>query len=87
VNDRNIGRFWLDEHVIRNEPEKAIAIFAMLKCVPVQAESIFADRVVEYVAISDRFRNIPLGEPVPDYALTIETDDSGWPCLVTVTEY
>ncbi len=84
MNYRNLGRFKIDEEMVRNEPEKVAAVFAMMKCVPVRAEMLFAEQRIEYVAIAERFAKVPAFSIPPEYTLRIEWDGAGWPSGVIV---
>ncbi len=82
MNDKNLGRFKLDEKMVRDDPEKVAAVFALLKCVPVRAEMLFAERCIEYTAIAERFAEVSVGDMIPEYMLTVESDGMGWPSTV-----
>ena len=84
MNGKNLGRFKLVERWVRNEPEKVAAVFAILKCVPVRAEMLFAELMIEYTAIAERFAEVPTGGLIPEYTITVESDGAGWPSRVIV---
>ena len=84
MNDSNLGRFKIEERWVRDEPEKVAEVFAILKCVPVRAEMLFAEQRIEYTAIAERFPEVPIGNLIPEYTLTIESDGEGWPSCVIV---
>lgn len=84
MNEKQLGVFKIDEDLVRSEPEKVARVLAIMKAVPVRAEVLFAERKIEYIALSEVFDETPVGTRVPEYELTIEYDSSGWPCGVIV---
>ena len=84
MNSNQLGRFVIANDLIRDQPEKIAAVFAMLKLVPIRVECMFAEQCIEYTAISEKFDEVPTGECIPNYNLTIEYDSAGWPCVVKV---
>lgn len=84
MNNKNLGRFKISEQIVRDYPEKVAAVFAILKCVPVRAEMLFAEQIIWYTAISERFAEVPMGNLIPEYTLTVESDGAGWPSCVIV---
>lgn len=47
-------------------------------CIVVRAEHLFVSDSIEYYAISDRFRNVPHGEIVPEYQWFFSADGDVW---------
>lgn len=77
MNKRNVGKFSVSCEFIFQDAEKMAAIFSLLKIIPVRAEYMFHNETIEYIAISDKFEEVPEGNPVPEYTLTILTDKAG----------
>jgi len=84
VNSNQIGKFEISLRFAVDFPEKLASVFAMLKLVPVRAEVLFHKDCIEYVAISERFEEVPKGCIPPEYELEVESDDNGWPSAVIV---
>ena len=86
MNERNIGRFRVSTELIREEPEKIAFVFAQLKIVTMRAEALWATNEIDYVAISERFAEIPASVEPPYYDIIIESDSVGWPETIEVRE-
>ena len=84
MNERNLGRFRIDEKWLHAEPDKVATVFAILKCVPVRIEVLFTERCLEYLAIAEQFPEVPYANMIPEYILEIKTDSAGWPVRVEV---
>ncbi len=74
MNSRQMGKFKIQEDIIRENPELVARAFALIHLVPIRAEMLFAERAIEFVAISDRFREVEQGVMCPEYEIKI-TDD------------
>lgn len=68
--NRRIGKFSIPSMMIDKNPEMAMKI--MGKMVIVRAENMFAEPVIEYIALSPLFQKLPLGEMIPEYELVIQ---------------
>lgn len=44
---------------------------ALGKCIVVRAEVLFSSNSVEYIVISDHFREVPFGEMIPSYDIIV----------------
>jgi hypothetical protein len=86
MNNRKLGRTRISCKMIDHEPERVAEVFALLKFVPVRAECLHYLNEIEYVAISERFENVPFGQIVPEYKLTISQDEDGRVNLVEVEQ-
>jgi hypothetical protein len=84
MNCRQLARFNIDDRIIRDNPAEVAEIFILLKAVPIRAETLFHRRSIEYIAISERFEEVPDGAVVPDVELVVTKDDSGRVSLVEV---
>ncbi len=73
--DQRLGKFIISLDLIRREPNAVQKI--MGECIPVRAETMYIGNVIEYVAISKHFREIPLGEIVPEYCVILQDRQSG----------
>lgn len=87
MTDRNLGRFTMDANFIHSEPHRVAEVFALLKLVPVRCEFLFYMDKAEYVAISERFKEVPVGMWIPEYELRISQDDDGRVNTVEVIPY
>jgi hypothetical protein len=77
MTDRNVGKFKLDEALIRNEPELVADIMALLRIVVIRAEALFAEREIRYVALSPAFKLLAPGMKVLEYRLEITKKEDG----------
>lgn len=84
MNNRNLGRIKINLEIIDSEPERASEIFALLKFVPIRAECLHYEHVIEYVAIAERFEEVPLGQVIPEYKLIVSQDPDGRVNLIEV---
>ncbi len=71
--DRRIGKFILSTEIIDNRPDLVLNI--MGRCIVVKVEFSFMDDHLEYTAISEHFKEIPVGGCIPVYVWTV--DDNG----------
>lgn len=71
MTNRNLGKFTLSEKIVRGTPEKAFEILSMLKFVPMRAEFLSYEGTVEYIGISPKFEEVPMGMKVPEYTLEL----------------
>jgi hypothetical protein len=85
MNDRNIGRFTVSGLIIHEDPDIVAEVFGILKMVPVLAEIIYTGDI-DYVGLSERFREIPRGEIPPRYKIVPSRNDSGHVEFVEVIE-
>lgn len=77
MNDRNLGKFYLTNDLIRQSPDQVAEICKMLNLVVVRAECLFASNEMEYTGLSDQFIEIEVGQKIPEYRIEItsERDD------------
>ena len=68
------------------EADRVAEVFSILKFVPVRAECLYHLCEIEYVAISERFEELPFGQIIPEYKLTISQDSDGRVNLVEVEQ-
>lgn len=76
MNNRNLGRFSITRELVDTDPEKVSQIFTLLKLVPVRVEMMYPDKF-DYIAISERFPEVKLGEMIPEYTLKITISEAG----------
>ena len=86
MNNRKLGRIKINCEMIDHEPERVAEVFALLKFVPVRAEHYYHIDEIEYIAISERFEDVPFGCIIPEYKLTISQDKDGRVNLVEVEQ-
>ena len=93
MNERNLGRFRVDQRSVRCNPDEIAHLFMLMKCVPIRLEVLHDMMCIEYTAISDCFSEVPVGQVIPGYDITVirdaegciigvEADDSDYPCVV-----
>lgn len=70
--DRRIGRFSISMALIEVFASDAKRI--MGQCVIVKAEQLYSSNAIEYVAISEHFRELADNEMVPEYAWVFTSD-------------
>jgi hypothetical protein len=82
MNENNIGRFGLACRLVQKDPDNAAKLFAALKFVPVRAEIVDFGGQIDYVGLSDRFRELTENEVAPYYIINFAISDTG----VEITE-
>lgn len=70
---RRIGRFHLDCSLAREN--STVSKRVMGKCIILRAEAMLPADVIEYVAVSDHFRELEEGSMIPLYMWTIDGDE------------
>ena len=81
-----LGQILVSLKEIRRDYESVAQVFGWLKLVPVRAELLYASMSIEYLAISERFREIPEGSPVPRYEIKVRRGEDGGVVGVDVRE-
>lgn len=81
---QNLGRFVITEKNLIENREAAQAVMA--QCIPVRAEQLWAANGIEYVAISEHFDEVPLGQVVPEYQVNLSQSEEDGPIEVTFTK-
>ena len=71
MNSQQLGKFFISEDLIRNNPEIVAEAFKDMQLVVVRAESQFIHRELEYAGISPKFEEIKKGMVVPTYFVNI----------------
>lgn len=66
---RRLGRFFVSGHMIRQHPE--IVKKAVSRTLPVSVQYHFDRDAYEYLAMSNDFAEIPLGQVAPEYVVNI----------------
>ena len=82
MDKQNIGKFEIPIKLIDNEPDLVAKIFAKLKLVPVKVETMYYKDAIKYVALSELFPAISLGETIPEYGIWVSRPEGG---LVSIT--
>lgn len=78
MNSQQLGKFFVPEDLIRNNPEIVAEAFKDMQFVPVRAEMHFIHNEIEYAGISPKFEETPKGMCVPNYCVDIfSTQDEG----------
>lgn len=71
MNSQQLGKFSLEEQLVKNNPDIATKVFRDMQFVPVRAESHFINREIEYAGISPMFEEVSKGTIVPRYLIHI----------------
>ena len=71
MNSQQLGKFFISEDLIRNNPEIVAEAFKDMQLVVVRAESQFTFRELEYAGISPMFEEISKGLLLPEYKIDI----------------
>jgi hypothetical protein len=75
MNERQVARFSIIEEWVRSNPDEVAHVFALLSAVPVRVEMMFHNNTLEYIAISDKFREVVQNEKIPEVKLIIRKND------------
>ena len=88
MNMYTVGRFELCWSRIKYDPYTIAKLLGQLKFIPLKVESLFPyhSDTINYMGISDKFREMKEGEPIPKYVLTLHTDEKEKINLVGVEE-
>jgi len=84
MKSNQLGKFKIAEELIRRNPDQIFEAFQIIRVVPVRAETLFAERAIEYVAICERFAEVLPDKVCPDYNIRITVDKFGHVELVEV---
>ena len=71
MNSQQLGKFYIEEHLIRTHPHVVAAALRDMSFVPLRAEMMFIGRFIEYTGISPMFEECPKGRLVPEYKVSI----------------
>ena len=69
------GRFSIPHDLIHDTPNALLKV--MSECLIVRAESMWAEDIIEYTALSRYFEPANLGEQIPEYTWIVDQDDEG----------
>ena len=75
INDRRIGIFRMSLPLVNDAPAAARAVMAQV--IVLRAELKVESDDIEYVAISDGFAEVPLGNKLRTYSASIRQLDDG----------
>jgi len=83
-HEKRIGKFYINEEIIRDSPEAIVQLFHMIKFVPIRVESLYHRRSIEYLGYSDKFEKVTPGCIPYDYEINMimtamEGDDDAIP--------
>lgn len=71
MNSQQLGKFFVPEKLVRNNPEIVAEAFKEMRFVPVRAEIHFAHIELEYAGISPKFKEVKKGILIPNYHVNI----------------
>ena len=71
MNSQQLGKFYISEELVRDNPEIVASAFKDLQLVPVRVEVLFAFKNIMYIGISPKFKEIEKGMIVPEYSVDI----------------
>jgi outer membrane protein assembly factor BamE (lipoprotein component of BamABCDE complex) len=77
MNERQVARFSIKEEWVRSEPDEVAQVFSLLKAVPVRVEMMFHTNTLEYIAISDKFKEVSRYDKIPEVTLIVSVDKNG----------
>jgi len=80
MNYKQLGKFTISDYLISKYPDKVAAAFSKMQLIVVRAEYIWGQGKISYTALSPLFRNVPGGEIIPHYNITIN-DLNGEPTV------
>lgn len=71
MNSQQLGKFFIEEKLVRENPEIVAAAFWDMKFVPVHIEINFMHKELEYTGISPKFKEVKRWMFVPSYRIDI----------------
>lgn len=63
------GKFSIDTYAIEHDPKQVMKIMSHM--IVVRAEHLYMSKRIEYIAISDLFDSLNVGEQIPDYIIEL----------------
>lgn len=72
---KRVGRFKVKGEHIKDELDTISEMFSSFRILPVRAEHDFATDTIEYTAYCPEFREIAIGEAIPEYRIIITRKD------------
>ena len=76
MNSQQLGKFFLSEELVRNNPDLVDAAFRDMQFVPVRAEMHFMHEELEYAGISPKFAAVQKGVIIPTYLVHIFSNEA-----------
>ncbi len=76
MNSQQLGKFFISEELIRNNPDIVAEAFKDMRLVVVRAESQFINRELQSAGISPHFKEIPRGMIIPSYLVHIFSNEA-----------
>lgn len=73
--NRRLGRFFISRELLLTQPERLQPLFAEM--IVVEAQMRWDCNSVEYVAMSDRFEDLPENLMAPAYDILFKRDEDG----------
>jgi hypothetical protein len=77
MNKRNLGIFRIPTADILNNTDEIAEIFSVLKLIPVKVEHRIDFGVYEYLAICNKFEELPRYSITPEYNLKVVRNKQG----------
>ncbi len=71
MNSQQLGKFFIPEELVRNNPEIVAEAFRDMQFVPVRVEMHFMHKEIEYAGISPKFGTVAKGVLIPTYIISI----------------
>ncbi len=78
MNSQQLGKFFVPEELVRNNPDIVAKAFSDMQFIAVRTELDFVSKKLEYRGISSSFEEIGIGRISPEYRVDI---------IVVVTEF
>ena len=71
MNSQQLGKFFISEDLVRDNPEIVAEAFKDMQLVPVRTEMHFMHKELEYAGISPKFKEVKKGMLIPTYIISI----------------
>ena len=74
MNKSNLGCFTVSARTFEKDLDQLVQIFSLLKIIPLRVRYDPRRHLYEYMAIGERFEEVPDSEVVPEYTFDITVD-------------
>jgi len=76
MNSQNIGKFSISIYMLRNELDNVAKMFKNMDLVVIRAECSFVRDTIDYVGLSPKFPEVPVGVEVPEYEIVAHKSEN-----------
>ena len=77
MNTNKFGRVRVGINDIASMPTRVVDAFYMLKFIPIRIKESYFENVIEYIGISEYFKEIQEGSIVPEYVIEFTENKNG----------